>query len=192
MKTDRINLLVSKKKHSDISKYFSLFKITLIIIAVILLIFSLIIGTLLFFQNRKIETLTKEKQSGIEILNSQKEDEVKLVKITNKLKDIETFSKDDANFYPYYEILTQSFSKSSESANIDSLNIEKDRKFNFTLSFSNIGSMLESFKFIESDEFLKNFSSIYLKSLNTEDRQNIKIYKIAFEGEFIEINENKN
>ena len=85
MKTDRINLLVSKKKYSDISKYFSLFKITLIIIAVILLIFSLIIGTLLFFQNRKIETLTKEKQSGIEILNSQKEDEVKLVKITNTL-----------------------------------------------------------------------------------------------------------
>ncbi|MFH1826955.1 MAG: hypothetical protein ABH812_00780 [bacterium] len=192
MKKTRINLLVNKNNFADILKYFRLFRISLISVSALLLIFTIIMGILVFNQNKKITTLTNEKQENEGILNTKKEDEVKLIKITNKLKDIETFSKNDANFYPYYQVFTQSLNQSSESASVDNLNIDKDKKFNFTLSFSDMDSMLESFKFIESDEFLKNFSSIYLKGLETEEKQGAKIYKIAFEGQFIDINENTN
>ena len=76
---------------------------------------------------------------------------------------------------------------STEEAKIEDLNIQKDRKFNFSLSFIDLNSLLETFKFIESDEFLKNFSTIYLKNLETEDKQGIKFYRITFEGIFKEI-----
>lgn len=192
MRTDRTNLLVSKRGYSDILKYFKIFRISLLIMTIIILLFTIIVGYLIFMQSQKLEELTQEKQKNLQILSTKKEDEVKLIKIANKTQDIETFSKDDANFYPYYEILNQSFSLSTESANIENLNIEKDRKFNFSISFIDIKSLLETFKFIESENFLKNFSTIYLKSLETQDKQEAKFYRITFEGVFKEIDENKN
>lgn len=192
MRTDRTNLLVSKRGYSDILKYFKVFRISLLIMTIVILLFAFITGYLIFMQTQKLEELTQEKQKNLQLLSTKKEDEVKLIKIANKTQDFETFSKDDANFYPYYEILNQSFSLSTESANIENLNIEKDRKFNFSISFTDIKSLLETFKFIESENFLKNFSTIYLKSLETQDKQEVKFYRITFEGVFKEINENKN
>ncbi len=192
MRTDRTNLLVSKRGYSDILKYFKVFRISLLIMTIVILLFAFIAGYLIFLQSQELEKLTQEKQKNLQLLSTKKEDEVKLIKIANKTQDLETFSKDDANFYPYYEILNQSFSLSTESAYIENLNIEKDRKFNFSISFTDIKSLLETFKFIESENFLKNFSTIYLKSLETQDRQEVKFYRITFEGVFKEIDENKN
>jgi len=192
MKIQRINLLVNKKGRSEIQRYFSLFRITLVVVSAVLLLFSSVLGFLIFSQLRTQNQLENERQTNLQLLSSKQEDEVKLIKIANKTSDIKLFSKDDANFYPYYEILTQSFSKSSEVANIETLNIEKDRKFNFSISFSNLDSLLETFKFIESEEFLSHFSTIYLKTLDTDERHGSKFYRITFEGVFKEINEKKN
>ncbi|MEX1052468.1 MAG: hypothetical protein WEC80_01310 [Patescibacteria group bacterium] len=192
MKNNRINLLVNKKGTSKVQQYLRFFKLTLVIVSSVLLLFSSVLGFLIFSQLQTQNKLEKEKLSNLETLSTEQENEVKLIKIANKTSDIELFSKDDANFYPYYQILTQSFNQSSEAANIETLNIEKDRKFNFSISFSNLNSLLENFKFIESEGFLSNFSTIYLKSLETEDRQDGKFYRITFEGVFKEINENKN
>jgi len=192
MRTDRTNLLISKRGYSDILKYFKIFRISLLVMTTIILLFAFVTGYLIFVQSQELEKLTQEKEKNLQLLSTKKEDEVKLIKIANKTKDLEIFSKDDANFYPYYEILNQSFSLSTESANIENLNIEKDRKFNFSISFTDIKSLLETFKFIESENFLKNFSTIYLKSLETQDRQEVKFYRITFEGVFKEIDENKN
>ena len=192
MRTDRTNLLIRKRGYSDILKYFKIFRISLLVMTTIILLFAFVTGYLIFVQSQELEKLTQEKEKNLQLLSTKKEDEVKLIKIANKTKDLEIFSKDDANFYPYYEILNQSFSLSTESANIENLNIEKDRKFNFSISFTDIKSLLETFKFIESENFLKNFSTIYLKSLETQDRQEVKFYRITFEGVFKEIDENKN
>ena len=187
MKTNRTNLLVSKHGYSNILRSIKIFKLLILIISSVILIFVLIFGVLIFQQNQKLEKLGIQKQDNLQILSTKKEDEVKLIKIANKIKNLETFSKDDANFYPYYQILNQTFSLSTEEAKIEDLNIQKDRKFNFSLSFTDLNSLLETFKFIESDEFLKNFSTIYLKNLETQDKQGIKFYKITFEGIFKEI-----
>lgn len=187
MKTDRTNLLVSKKGYSDLLKYFNLFRLTLLIITILFFIFVIIYGYLVYKQVKQLEKLGLEKERNFQLLSSKKEDEVKLIKIANKSLDLDFFSKDDANFYPYYQILNESFSQSTQSANIENLNIEKDRKFSFSISFTEIDSLIETFKFIESENFLKNFSTIYLKSLDTQDRQELKVYKITFEGVFKEI-----
>lgn len=187
MRTNRTNLLISKHGYSNILRYLKIFKLLILIISSIILIFVLIFGVLIFKQNQKLEMLGQQKQDNLQILSTKKDDEVKLIKIANKIKNLEAFSKDDANFYPYYQILNQTFSLSTEEAKIEDLNIQKDRKFNFSLSFTDLKSLLETFKFIESEEFLKNFSTIFLKNLETQDKQGIKLYRITFEGTFKEI-----
>lgn len=187
MRTNRTNLLISKHGYSNILPYFKIFKLLILIVSSVILIFVLIFGVLIFQQNQKLEKLGMQKQNSLQLLSTKKDDEVKLIKIANKIKNLENFSKDDANFYPYYQILNQTFSLSTEEAKIEDLNIQKDRKFNFSLSFTDLKSLLETFKFIESEEFLKNFSTIYLKNLETQDKLGIKFYKITFEGIFKEI-----
>lgn len=187
MKTDRTNLLISKQGYSNILRYFKLFKFFIVILSAVILIFVLIFGVLIYQQNKQLEQLGIQKQDNLQLLSAKKEDEVKLIKIANKIKNLETFSKDDANFYQYYQILNQTFNLSTEEAKIEDLNIQKDRKFNFSLSFTDLKSLLETFKFIESEKFLKNFSTIYLQNFETQEKLGVKLYRISFEGIFKEI-----
>mgnify|MGYP001579816002 CR=1 FL=1 len=65
MRTDRTNLLVSKRGYSDILKYFKVFRISLLIMTIVILLFAFIAGYLIFLQSQELEKLTQEKQKSI-------------------------------------------------------------------------------------------------------------------------------
>jgi hypothetical protein len=71
--------------------------------------------------------------------------------------------------------------------------ISKNRDVAFTVAFGDINSLLSFFRFIESDEFLKNFESVSLKSFSALGEGKTKEnYELAFTGRFIELHETKN
>jgi hypothetical protein len=192
MKNKRINLFFGKKDYQDIQKYFRIFRFTLLGMTITLSLFVLILGYLSYIQKQKIDSKTQEKRNNLQLFNAQKEQEVKLIKITNKLKDYETFIKDDAEFYPYYSLLADIINKSEELPKIESLSMEKDRKFSFTLTFLTKENLIKAFHFVETEDFLMNFETINLKSFESVTNEKGSSYKITFEGKFKKLNENKN
>ncbi len=149
---------------------------------------------LLFFlmsfvkQNKKISELTNQKQSYLQLLKNKEDDEAKLLYIQEKYRSLETFLKDDANSLPYYNLLNTALSRSSESASLKSFLIEKNREAIFTVTFADINNLLSFFRFIESEEFLKNFEWVSLKSYTAVgDSKTKENYELAFTGKFIQL-----
>jgi hypothetical protein len=191
MRNKRINLFFGKKDYQDIQKYFRIFRFTLLVLSAVLCIFVLTFGYITFVQSNKIKEKKTEKKNNLQLFNSQKEQEVKLIKISNKVKDLENFSRDDAEFYPYYNKLVAILNESEKVPIIDSLLIEKDRNFSFSISFLNKESLIKTFQFIESEDFLKYFESILLKDISTQKSETEESHTMTFEGKFKKINENQ-
>ena len=189
MRNKRINLFLGKKDYQEIQKYFRIFRLSLIGISLLLSIFVLVIGYFIYLQKQAIEKKTTLKRNSLQLFNSQKEEEVKLIKIANKTKDFENFIKE---FYPYYNKLVAVFNESEEVPAIESLSIKKDKNFSFSISFTTKEGLIKTFKLVESEEFLKNFEDLYLSDLDVQKNEKGENYKMTFDGKFNKINENKN
>ena len=193
MKKTRINLLTSKQDYYKLEGYFDLFRKLLVGYCVLLFLTIFGLAGFRIYQSTQINNLNESKRSLLAQLSSRKEDEVKLIKLSKKLNSYLEFVKDDANFIPYYELLLTTLQQSSQSATLTGFNIDKSRDMSFTLQFANFEEMLNAFQFIESAEFSKNFSSLYMNSFSgrgeSSDASVESNYELSFEGSFKPINE---
>lgn len=140
-----------------------------------------------------LNKLTDSKRTILSQLASRKTDEVKLIKLSKKLNSYREFIKDDARFIPYYELLLATLQQSSQSATLKEFNIDKSRKMNFKLQFGNFDEMVNTFQFIESPDFGKNFERLDMKDFTGKgDSSDTNTYELSFEGSFKPINDTQN
>ena len=142
------------------------------------------------YQSSQLNKLNDSKRLILSQLESRKEDEVKLIKLSKKLNSYREFIKDDARFIPYYELLLATLQQSSQSATLKEFNIDKSREMNFKLRFSNFDEMVKTFEFIESPDFTKNFNRLDMKDfVGKGDSSDASTYELSFEGSFKPIND---
>lgn len=196
MKKTRINLLASKQDYYRLENYFSIFRKFLVGFCVVLFLAIFGLAGFRIYQATQINKLNESKRAILSQLSSRKTDEVKLIKLSKKLISYREFIKEDAKFIPYYELLLTTLRQSSQSATLTEFNIDKSREMNFTLQFGNFEEMLNAFQFIESPDFSRNFSSLFMNSFNgrgeSSDSSTSSSYSLSFEGSFKPINEKKN
>lgn len=189
MKKTKINLLTTREDYGRIERFFQLVRRVTVLYSALLLGFVVIIFMLIFLTNRKLQTLIETKNNLLFALNGQKDNEAKLIYVAKKMDAYDQFIVDDARFLPYYNHFVKALTTSTASATISSFAIEKDRTIAFTLVFRDFESMIDSFKFIESEEFLKNFENLLLQQF-TSQGQEATTYRLTFKGKFIRLNEN--
>lgn len=188
MKKTKLNLLTNREDYQKIEKAFlyvrRLFYIQLVLLGVIFLFFFISMVS----QNRTMNGLLNQKKSFLESLQNKQDDEVKLLYVQDKYQAVQNFLKDDARSLPYYNLLNSALSQSSQSASLKSFLITKDRNVTFTIAFANFDNLLSIFRFIEAQDFLKNFEQVSLKSFTALGDSKTKAnYELAFTGKFIEI-----
>lgn len=184
----RINLLIKQTKYLRLERIFSSLKLAIVFVIVLFLLTYAAASSLLFKQKQTISELNAQKKSLLELLLANKEVEAKFVYFRNKQKQLSDILKDDVNFYPYYQLLTDSLKKSTPEARLDTVVIDKSKAVNFTVSFNDFASMLSFFKFAESDDFLKNFNLLILSNFSTVQTTKSS-YQLVFRGSFSQLNE---
>ncbi len=193
MKRTKLNLLTNREDYQRIEKTFFFIRVFFYLQIVVLIGIIIVFFILLINQNKKIEELSNQKKVLLETLKNKESDEVKFQYLQDKYQNLTTFLKEDAQSLPYYNLLNTAFGRSTESATLKVFSIAKNRDVTFTVAFGNINSLLSFFRFIESDEFLKNFESVSLKSFSALGESKTKEnYELAFIGRFVEIHEAKN
>lgn len=163
-------------------------------IGIIFFIVFVFIGYLQFRQQKQVQSLNQEKQKYLNFLLENKNDEAKLRVFKAKQASLNRFLKDDANFLPYYQILKDAVYSSTQAAEVDSIVIDKNRSTEFEISFGSHPEMISFLNYIETEEFLDNFSDLVLTSFNLieDEKQGMKrSYKLVFKGKFNEINGKK-
>lgn len=130
-----------------------------------------------------------QKKSYLQMLTQRSNDEAKVNYIQKKYFDLKTFLKNDAYSVPYYQLLSDAIKDSSESANLKSFEVNKERITSFTISFSAFDKLLNFLKLAESQTFIKNFENITLNNFVLIGNKDIKeSYELSFSGKFISIN----
>ena len=190
MKKTRINLLTSKQDYYALENYFGIFRKFLVGFCILLLLVIFGLSGYRIYQSSQLNKLNDSKRLILSQLESRKEDEVKLIKLSKKLNSYREFIKDDARFIPYYELLLATLQQSCQSATLKEFNIDKSREMNFKLRFSNFDEMVKTFEFIESPDFTKNFNRLDMKDfVGKGDSSDASTYELSFEGSFKPIND---
>lgn len=196
MKKTRINLLTSREDYFRVER-----SIQLVRLIVVIYTFAFIIGVFIFVflqyrQNKDLQDLIDQKRILLSSLNNYKDQEAKLVFVAKKVQSYDKFLLDDARFLPYYNLLNKTLKSTSEtsvgssSATLASFAIDKERVVTFELVFGGVTDMIDSFRYIESEDFLKNFDQLSLNGLTVGADQTEN--SLSFSGKFKEINEKTN
>ncbi|MCS7093392.1 MAG: hypothetical protein NZL96_03135 [Patescibacteria group bacterium] len=188
MRKRAINLIVNREDYQKYEYGFKLIRYLTIALFLIILSFFFLIMFILENFNAKIETLRKKKIELLADSNRNQEYRVKIAYLINHYYKLKDFLKNDANSFFYYSLLNQTLKATSDSqVMIREFSINKDRQFNFVVSFADFESLRNFFRFIESKEFLKNFESITLREflvIGKTERDEGK-FQLSFHGQFL-------
>ncbi len=168
---NRINLFKRKPQQDFISVNAPRFKSYLTGGGLILFVIFLYLVSQLMKLNSNQEALLKKKETYLKYLLDEKDIEANMRYFKSKQTQVNTFLKDDAHFLPYYEVLKNSLEETKDRAILETIDIDKDRNTRFIVRFNNSEDMLLFLRYIEAEEFLKNFVSLSLQSFNLNQQQ---------------------
>lgn len=194
----RLNLL-SHKKHFDwFGAYATFIKRMGTLAGIVLFILFFIIIIKIISVQKDSSDLMKKKQLYLSLLAEQKDAEANTRFFKGKLTQLNKYELDDARFVPYYTILVTAISSSTQSAVLDTVDIDKTRATTFMVKFKDYEGMISFLKYVESPDFLKNFDELSMASLNLSRTQQAtskdmgttsKSYQLQFTGKFKSIND---
>jgi hypothetical protein len=183
-----INLFKRKPQADFISVHAPRFQSYLTTAGILLFLIFLFLITQVLRINATQQDLLKKKETYLRYLLEEKELEANMRYFKSKQLQLNTFLKDDANFLPYYQVLKDSLEETSERAELDVIDIDKDRNTRFVVKFSNSEDMLSFLRYIEADAFLKNFVALSLQSFNLNQLQTKDMrYQLELRGVFKEL-----
>lgn len=189
MKKTKINLLISQENYQKVEKYFQYLRYAVFILFIIFFVLVSLFLIMRISQNNQINQLQVQKRALLEIVKSKSSDEAKISYIQKKYQSVKEFLKDDAYSLPYYNLLNSAISSSTQPAALKSFQIAKSREVTFTISYNDLGDLLNFLKFVESEKFLKNFEKLSFKSFTAIGDINVSKanYDLSFVGKFIPI-----
>ncbi|MEK7078691.1 MAG: hypothetical protein AAB929_01350 [Patescibacteria group bacterium] len=194
----RLNLFNRKKRFdffsayaNKVKQYGSIFGVILFLVFIFTIIQTIAV-------RGQVQSLTKSKQKYLALLINDKDIEANTRYFKGKQTQLLKYEKDDARFLPYYSVLVSALSSSSQSATLDSIEIDKNRDATFIVKFKDYDGMVQFLRYVESEEFLSNFEALSMASLNlsrssgstTKVQSAVnKNYQLQFKGRFKEIND---
>lgn len=199
----RINLFSRKKRFNAFAAVAAKVKKAGTIAGVLLFGVFIFVIIQTFSVRSQLQDLTKKKQLYLTVLSDEKDTEANIRYFKGKQTQLVNFEKDDARFVPYYSVLLGVLHTSStQSAALDTVEIDHNRNTSFIVKFNDNKSMLSFLKYVESDEFLNNFESLSLESLslsmevksdtaNAYAKKSSRNFQLQFEGKFKELNDKK-
>lgn len=185
---NRINLFKRKPKQDYISVNAPRIKKYLSILGIILFVFFLFLIVEVIRLNNVQQDLIKKKETYLKYLLDEKDTEANIRYFKSKQTQLNTFLKDDANFLPYYEVLKKSLDEPGNNVILDTIEIDKTRKTRFIVKFKNSDEMLSFLRYIEAEDFLKNFVSLTIQSFTLNQQSKASKYQLELQGVFKELN----
>lgn len=194
----RLNLFNRKKRFDFFSAYANKVKQYGTVLGVIFFLVFIFIIIQTISVRGQVQSLTKKKQLYLALLINDKDIEANTRYFKGKQTQLLKYEKDDARFLPYYSVLVSALSSSSQSATLDSIEIDKNRDATFVVKFKDYDGMVQFLRYVESPEFLNNFDALSMASLNLSRAigSSTKVqsavnrnYQLQFKGKFKEIND---
>ncbi len=154
------------------------------------------INAFFLFLRLKLNDYNQQKANLIAKINENQDIEAQILYFSRKEDQVTTFLKDDAQFLPYYNLLKDLLVFSSNSPVLQSMTLDKNKVTDFVVGFPAFDQAYQFLHFIESENFLDNFSELTLNNLTIAERSSItnntpvanQGYQLHFHGKFKNLN----
>lgn len=182
---NRINLF-QKRQHDDSWIFSEQTKLYSTVIGVVLFICFITFIWLQIQLQGTYSQLQENKKQLLQAMIDNRDVEAKINYFSAKNDQLKAYLKDDADFLPYYNLLKDILAFSSESPILESMTLDKSKSTEFVVRFVQYQPAYEFLRFIESDQFLSNFTELKLNSFSlTQDSSNSEQgYQLRFRGKF--------
>jgi len=182
-----INLITRQRKYYQADAVIRYLRIVITVLGAVFIAVNLIFFVILYREQNSVEVLLNEKKNLLDYLIKNKEGEARFIFFNTKEKQVATILKGDVNFYPYYNLLSDSLKRASPEGELQALILDKNREVSFTIGFEDYPSLISFFKFMETNEFLKNFTDLTLQSVDVGKAKEKNSYVLNLKGTFMEI-----
>jgi hypothetical protein len=181
----RINLFNKKRQSiyyspqvAKFTKYGFAITGSLLVIFIALVAFS-------YKQSQDLLALQLEKQKTAQYLYTQKEIEGQMVYFALKEKQLKTYLLDDAQFLPYYSLMSNLIANSNSSPVINKIIIDKTKAIDLELNFPTYDAAVNFLKYAETNNFLVNFETLTLSNLSISTSSLGRVsYQLQMIGKF--------
>ncbi|NTU46948.1 hypothetical protein HGA88_04965 [Candidatus Roizmanbacteria bacterium] len=182
----RINLLVHRKKAGISGQLEQSIKMGGTALGILLFLTFVYFVVVQFFLVQEHESLLRQKADILGYINANRVFEGKVSFMSTKISQLKTDLKDDAEFLPYYYVLDNAVRSASRGASLETMSIDKDKNTQFTLRFNGLPTAYLFIKYVETEEFLNNFSELKLSNLSLLQAEGAisKNYQLSFTGKF--------
>ncbi len=184
-----INLIKNNESVYKLQQNFRLFRLGSYVYIGIFCLVTIGVFSVFVQKNSDLDRLLITKAQLLNQLQSTQSNEARLILLSKKLNNYNQFSKDDARFIPYYNLLLQVLKTSSQSARLAQFRVDKKRNAQFAFAFTNEQQLSESFTFIESNEFLDKFAELRLKNFSDTSTGGSSRFELSFDAVFKEMHE---
>jgi|GEM_PF-1102185 len=192
----RINLFSRQKRNDFFSVYGQRIRYVGTIAGIAFFLLFLFVMFSLLRVKQSILSVNDKKKLQLTYLLENKDLEANTRYFKGKQTQLTKYLEDDANFVPYYSVLSDALKSSSQSANLDRITIDKNRETTFVIQFTQYESMLSFLKYIETDDFLGSFDELSLANFSLSKRdtagtviENKNKYQLQFKGKFKQTDE---
>lgn len=163
------------------------------VVGVVLFLIFAAVSYLQYQQRIRYETLLKQKEELLISLTQSKDAIAKLNYFQGKKNLLKEYIRNDSEFLPYYSLLKNILTLTSETPVIESMTIDEKKQTKFVVRFTSPTAALSFLKYIESAQFLKNFKTLTLTNFNlTQASPGTSVqagYKFFFEGAFQQLDQ---
>jgi len=187
---NRINLFKRKPQADYISVNGPKIRKYLTGLGIVLFAIFLVLMSQVVRLNKEQQDGLKKKETYLRYLLDEKNIEANIRYFKSKQAQVDAFLKEDAQFVPYYEVLKKSLGETTnDKATLEVIDIDKDRNTRFVVKFNNTDEMLLFLRYVENEEFLKNFQSLTLQSFSLNQQlKKGSSYQLELRGVFKELN----
>lgn len=187
----KANLLIGEENYKKYEKIFFQLRVFSLLAVVITFLTSFVILLILVKKQENYQKLLQEKEKLIFLLSTKNKKMALITTASERFDFALDALENDANFLPYYDLIINSLflQQATSSAKLTYFQIDKNRKFEFSVTFSDVDEMLNYFKHFESKDFLSNFEEISLNNFSlVSDKTTTSGFNLKFLGKFKKIN----
>ena len=184
MKTKTHINVFFKEKVGVVAKIVEKTKNYLIIIILFLLVsFVGLFAAKWYFETALVQK-TAERDELSTIINAVSSKEKKVTELLQKKELLKTYLKDDAQFLPYFTLLKEILAPLNAEKNLQSFSVDKNQLADFTLQFATVDEVEQFLAYMETEVFLKNFTSVQLKDFSISPGVGNSAIDLRFQGQF--------
>lgn len=179
----RLNLFTQRSGSRQIVSYYGLIRKISLIVSGIGFVVLIAVGFAYYYLTNEKKTVDADSSSYSRYILLNESFSKQIQQFVFKYNTLQSYLKEDADSYYYYEKMSGIFDKTNASEQLETFAVNNSREAEITIKFSDYNDALSFIEDLETSLFSDNFEQIAIAGFSVV-QQNQEGYQLTLDGVF--------